>query len=144
MERRGEKIPVYAGEQKIKRAKPCWACAYPQHFVVSDSVTPRTVPHQAPLSPGFSSKNTGMGCHSLLQGIFPTQGSNPGLPHYRRILYGLSHQGSPPFFDTIYKHWECMRRKTSCWRFAEWQNQQAYPVLSPKVSMMKESLERPT
>ena len=32
---------------------------------------------------------------SLLQGIFPTQGSNPGLPYYRQILYKLSHQGSP-------------------------------------------------
>ena len=40
-------------------------------------------------------KNTGMGCHALLQGIFPTQGSNPGLPHCRQILYRLSHQGSP-------------------------------------------------
>ena len=38
-------------------------------------------------SPG---KNTGVGCHALLQGIFPTQGSNPGLPHSRRILYQLS------------------------------------------------------
>ena len=43
-------------------------------------------------SPG---QNTGVGCLSLLQGIFPTQGSNPGLPHCRRILYQLSHQGSP-------------------------------------------------
>ena len=42
------------------------------------------------------SKNNGAGCHALLQGIFPTQGSNPGLPHCRRILYRLSHQGSPP------------------------------------------------
>ena len=33
--------------------------------------------------------------HSLLQGIFPTQGWNLGLPHCRRILYRLSHQGSP-------------------------------------------------
>ena len=41
------------------------------------------------------SKNTGMGCQALLQGIFPIQGSNPGLPHCRRILYHLSHQGSP-------------------------------------------------
>ena len=32
---------------------------------------------------------------SLLRGIFPTQGSNPGLPHCRRILYQLSHKGSP-------------------------------------------------
>ena len=36
-----------------------------------------------------------VGSLSLLQGIFPTQGSNPGLPHCRRILYQLSHQGSP-------------------------------------------------
>ena len=36
-----------------------------------------------------------MGSRSLLQGIFPTQGSNPGLPHCRWILYQLSHQGSP-------------------------------------------------
>ena len=35
-----------------------------------------------------------MGSHSLLQGIFPTQGSNPGLLHCRQILYSLSHQGS--------------------------------------------------
>ena len=36
-----------------------------------------------------------MGCHSLLQGIFPTQGLNPDLLHCRQILYQLSHQGSP-------------------------------------------------
>ena len=44
-------------------------------------------------SPG---KNTGVGCHPLLQGIFTTQGLNPGLPHCRRVLYCLRHQGSPP------------------------------------------------
>ena len=43
-------------------------------------------------SPG---KNTGAGCHALLQGIFPTQGSNPGLLHCRQIFYHLSHQGIP-------------------------------------------------
>ena len=42
-------------------------------------------------SPG---KNTGVGCHALLQGIFLTQRSNPGLPHCRQILYCVSHQGS--------------------------------------------------
>ena len=40
-------------------------------------------------------KSTGVGCHALLQGIFPTQGSNPGLSHYEQILYHLSHQRSP-------------------------------------------------
>ena len=40
-------------------------------------------------------RNTGMGSLSLLQGIFPTQGPNPGLPHCRQILYQLSHKGNP-------------------------------------------------
>ena len=39
-------------------------------------------------SPG---KNTGVGCHFLLQGIFPTEGSNPGLLHCRQMLYPLNH-----------------------------------------------------
>ena len=43
----------------------------------------------------FPGKNTGVGCHALPQGIFPTQGLNPGLLHCRQILYHLSHQGSP-------------------------------------------------
>ena len=43
-------------------------------------------------SPG---KNIGVDCHALLQGILPSQGSNPGIPHCRCILYHLSHQGSP-------------------------------------------------
>ena len=45
-------------------------------------------------SPG---KSTGVGCCAFLQGTFPTQGSNPALPHYKRILYHLSHKGSPIF-----------------------------------------------
>ena len=44
---------------------------------------------------GNPGKNTGEGCHALLQEIFPTQGSNPDLPHCRWILYQLSHKGSP-------------------------------------------------
>ena len=61
--------------------------------VMSDSVTTWTIAcfsvHGD--SPG---KNTRVGCHALLQGIFPTQGSNPGLLRHRWILYCLSHQGS--------------------------------------------------
>ena len=41
---------------------------------------------------GSPGKNTGVDCHALLQGIFPTQGSNPDLLHCRQILYRLSHQ----------------------------------------------------
>ena len=55
--------------------------------VVSDSLWP----HGPWSSPG---QNTGVGSLSLLQGIFPTQESNPGLPHCRWILYQLSHKGS--------------------------------------------------
>ena len=49
-------------------------------------------------SMGSPGQNTGVGSLSLLQGIFLTQGSNPGLPHCRQILYQLSYQGShlPP------------------------------------------------
>ena len=43
----------------------------------------------------FPGKNTGVGCHFLLQETFQTQGLNPCLPHYRQTLYRLSHQGSP-------------------------------------------------
>ena len=49
-------------------------------------------------SPG---KNTGVGCHILLQGIFSTQGSNPGVPHCRWILYHLRHQGSPGILEWV-------------------------------------------
>ena len=49
-------------------------------------------------SPG---KSTGVGCHALLQEIFPTQGSNPGLLRCRLILYCLSHQGSPRILEWV-------------------------------------------
>ena len=49
-------------------------------------------------SPG---KNTRVGSYALLQGIFPAEGSNPGLPHCRQVLYHLSHQGSPYYLFYI-------------------------------------------
>ena len=59
--------------------------------VVSDSLQ-----HHGLYSPWNSpGQNTGVGSLSLLQGIFSTQGSNPGLPRCRQILYQLSHKGSP-------------------------------------------------
>ena len=59
-------------------------------------VTPWTVACTKSLRPWeFLGKSTRVGCRFLLQGIFPTQGSNPGLPHCRQTLYCLSHQGSP-------------------------------------------------
>ena len=68
-------------------------------FIVSESVSCSAMSNSLPTmllcpwnSPGW---NTGVGCHFLLQGIFPTQGSNLGLLHCRQILYYLSHKGSP-------------------------------------------------
>ena len=61
---------------------------------------------------GSPGKNTGVGCHGLLQRIFPTQGSNPGLLPCRWILYHLSHQGSPRILEwAAYSRlpWICRR-----------------------------------
>ena len=57
-------------------------------------VTPWSLPSSSVHgdSPG---KNTGVGFHAFLQWIFPTQGLKPSVPHFRRILYHLSHQGNP-------------------------------------------------
>ena len=59
------------------------------HSVTSDSLWPHIL-YSPWNSPG---QNTGVGSLSFLQGIFPTQGSNPGLPHCKWILYQLSHKG---------------------------------------------------
>ena len=65
-------------------------------LVMSNSLWPHGLQPARLLCPWDSPvKNPGMGYHSLLQEIFPTQGSNPGLPHCRHILYCLSHQRSP-------------------------------------------------
>ena len=63
--------------------------------VMSDSLWPHGLysPWNSP------DQNTGVGSLSLLQGIFPTQESNPSLPHCRRILYQLSHKGSPRILE---------------------------------------------
>ena len=71
--------------------------------VVSDSLQPYGL-YSSRNSPG---QNTGVGSLSLLQGIFPTRGSNPGLPHCRQILYQLSHKRKG-------------RLKRSFWEQAKW------------------------
>ena len=64
--------------------------------VVSDTLRPHGLKHARLLCPWDSpGKNTGMGCHALLQGIFPAQRSNLGVLHGRQILYHLSHKESP-------------------------------------------------
>ena len=71
------------------------------HWVVSDSLWPHELEPTRLLSPWkYPSKNTGRGCHFILQGIFPTQRSNSGLLDCKEILYRLSHQGS-----LLYEKW---------------------------------------
>ncbi|CAM9524722.1 unnamed protein product [Rangifer tarandus platyrhynchus] len=62
--------------------------------VMSDSLTPRIIIYWLLCPWDFPGKNTGVGCHFLLQEVFLIQGSNPGLLHWRRILYQWWHLGS--------------------------------------------------
>ena len=93
--------------------------------VVSDSLRPHEI-YSPQNCPG---QNTGVGSLSLLLRIFPTQGSNPGLPHCRWMLYQLSHKGSPivnegshklscrcclpPALQHLLRSWGNARRKVS-------------------------------
>ena len=84
------------GPQNSSRKKQLWhysVCAQSLSRVWL-FVTPWTVARLAPLSMGFSRQECWSGLPFLLQGIFPTQGWNPGLLHCRQILFCLSHQGS--------------------------------------------------
>ena len=75
---------------------------------MSDSLQPHRLQPARLLCPwDFLGNSTGVDCHFLLQGIFPTQGSNLGLLHCRQVLYHLSHQGSPKLT------WECLRGSIS-------------------------------
>ena len=58
-----------------------------------------------PSRPLLSPSPSGVGFHALLQRIFPTQGSNPGLPRCRWIFYQLRHQGSLHSLEVIDKDW---------------------------------------
>ena len=75
------------------------SCPLPKRksLVVSDSLPPHGL-YSPWNSPG---QNTDLGSVSLLQGIFPTQGSNPGLLHCSQILNQLSHKGSPRIMESL-------------------------------------------
>ena len=82
-------------------------CVCVSHSVMSNSLRPRGLQPAKLLCPqDFSGKNTGVGCHFLLQGIFPAQRLNPGLLHCRQTLYHLSlivDLFSTPSFKTLLK-----------------------------------------
>ena len=70
--------------------------------VLSDSLGPHELQPAKFLCPQNSlGQNTGVGSPSLLQGIFQTQGLNPGLPHCRRILCCVNHKGSPRILEWV-------------------------------------------
>ena len=83
---------------------------------MSDSLQPHGL-YSPWNSPGL---NTGVGSRSLLQGIFPTQGWNSGLPHCRWTLYQLSHKGSPRILEWVAypfssgSSWPVNRTRVSC------------------------------
>ena len=85
-------------------------------LVVSDSLWPYGL-HSTWNYPG---QNTGVGSYSLLQGIFPTQGSNPCLLHCRWIIFQLSHQESPRILEWVAYHfssgssWSRSLTRVSC------------------------------
>ena len=80
------------GSGEVKWSESC--------SLMSNSLQPHGV-YSLWNSPG---QNTGVGSLSLLQGIFPNQGSNPGLPHCRQIHYQLNHQGSPRILEWVAYH----------------------------------------
>ena len=78
---------------------------------------------QAPLSLNFPGKNTGVGCHFLLQGIFSTQGSNPcllRLRHWQAASFPLRHLGSPKYLINICAN--CQKLPGCCWSLTSQMN----------------------
>ena len=93
-------------------------------------------------SPG---QNTGVGSLSLLQGVFPTQGSNPGLPHCRWILYQLSYEGNPRILEWVaypFSRWSFWPRNwtgVSCIAegfFTNWAIREALAQLASKLFLI--------
>ena len=84
-----QRVELVTEHQQINK------CVVLSYCVISDSLQPMDCsPQGSSVHVDFLGKNPVVGYYFLLQGIFPTQGSNPGLPNCRQILYQLSHQGS--------------------------------------------------
>ena len=92
----------YSGRKKIM---------HESHSVMSSSLRPHGL-YSPWNSPG---QNTGMSSFSLLQGIFPTQRSNPGFLHCWQILYQLIHKGSPRILEWVAYHFSCGSSQPRNW-----------------------------
>ena len=103
---------VFVAPTSVVRVRECFLrCDLKCEVLVTQSCPSLCDPMNCRLLCAWNSpgQNTGVGSLSLLQGIFPTQGSNPGLPHCRWILYQLSHKGSPRILEA-----ECAATLLSC------------------------------
>ena len=118
---------------------PPGVCESESHLVLSDSLWPHRL-YSPWNSPG---QNTGVDSHSLLQGIFPTQGMKPGLLHCRQILYHLSHQGRPGILDWVAflfssgSSWPRNQTRVSCFAgrfFTDWGTREAQECVRVLVS----------
>ena len=91
----GSVRPSFLSQRNNHPSSPSPAASFESesHSVISASLQPHGI-YSPWNSPG---QNTGVGSPSLLQGIFPTEGLNPGLPHCRQILYHLSQKGKPKY-----------------------------------------------
>ena len=94
--------PLYMAILKFRWEYNVLCCVVLSHYAAKSLQSCPTLYNPIDGNPsGFSvhrdslGKDTGVGCHALLLGIFPTQGLNPGPPYCRRILYHLSHKLSP-------------------------------------------------
>ena len=101
-------------------------------------------------SPG---QDTGVGSLFFLQGIFPTQESNPGLPHCRRILYQLSHKGRPRILEWVAylfsrgSFWPRNQTRVSCIAgrfFTNWTIREAQNICSDKQSFSRPQAAKET
>ena len=113
------------------------------YSVMSDSLRPHGL-NSLWNSPG---QDTGVGSFSLLQGIFPTQGSNPGLPHCRWSLYQLNHKGSPrtlewvayPFSRDLPNQGWAIRE---AWKEEKWTTKKKGKIYPPECRVSENSKER--
>ena len=121
--------PTQSWKVKVKVAQSCLTLCYPLYSPWN--------------SPG---QHTGVGSLSLLQGIFQTQGSSPGLLHCRQILYQLSHKGSPRILEWVacpFSRGSSLSRnqtRVSCiagWSFTNWAPREAQANHKNSASLVK-------
>ena len=92
MAQKVENLPANAGDTKVEKKVESESCLVVSDFLRSNGL----------YGPWNSlGQNTGVGSWSPFQGIFPTQGWNPVLPHCRQILYQLSHKGSKTTLEWV-------------------------------------------